>query len=131
MELLVETPSSLWYQRNEHTDRVSSAWLSRNLPTQSLWLIHVPSLKVSFGWRQWEGQFKARRRATFRFNGIEYDIGITDPDFLERYRAEFPGKGQTSKVFEVAPAGGCYLCVSLAPEFNRFHYKVVATIIEA
>lgn len=131
LDLLLETPRDLWYQRSEQTDRASSLWLRRNPPTQSLYLIYVPSLTVRFGWRVWDGRYKARRRALFRYNAIDYDLTITDPVFLEAYRTEFPEKGQRANEFEVVADDGCYLCVSLAPEFNGYHYKVVATIIEA
>ena len=37
---------------------------------------------------------------------------------------------ERSNTFVVEPPNGCYLCVSLAPEWNGYHYKVVATIVE-
>jgi hypothetical protein len=123
LDSLVETPEHLWYQRNERTDRISSAVLRRHPPAQSLYLIRVPGLKISFGWQQWQGEYKAKRRASFRYNMTDYDIAITDPAFLERFRTQFPRKGDPTKSFEVQSAHGCYLCVSLAPEFNGYHYK--------
>jgi hypothetical protein len=129
-DLILESPENLWFQSSEASDRVSSTWLKRRPPTQSLYWIHVPSLTIQFGWKSWEDQYKARRRALFRYKGNTYDLGITDPLFLERHRTKFPAKGQPRQEFELRPAQGCYLCVSLAPEFNGFHYKVVATIVE-
>lgn len=131
LNLLVESPQNLWLQPNEETDRVTTRWLQRNPPAQSLYLIHVPAVRVRFGWKQWDGQYKARRRALFTYLRVAYDIGITDPVFLEKYRNQFPAKGERANEFEVASRGGCCLCVSLAPEYNGSHYKVIATIIEA
>jgi hypothetical protein len=131
LNLLIESPDSLWSQKNEASDRVASTALMRRPPMQSIYLIQVSALKVRFGWRQWEGPYKARRRALFSYNGADYDIGITDPSFLEKYRREFPTKGKPANEFDVKTANGCCLCVGLAPEFNGYHYKVVATIIEA
>ena len=105
--------------------------MKRYPPDQSLFLIHVPSIQARFEWNVWDGSYKQRRRALFSYKNVDYDLGITDPDFGERYHRQFPAKGENAVVLTVAPSNGCYLCVSLAPEFNNYHYKVVATIIEA
>ena len=131
LSLLVESPRNLWLQPNEETDRVTARWLQRNPPSQSLYLIHLPAIRVRLGWKEWQGQYKARRRVLFTYGGVDYDMGLTDPAFLEKYRTQYPAKGERANEFEVTSRGGCYLCVSLAPEFNGSHYKVVATIIEA
>jgi hypothetical protein len=131
LELLVEEPKSIWLQKNERVDRVSPEYLRKAPPDQSLYLIHIPSIQARFEWNEWDGRYKQRRRALFAYRGLNYELNITDPEFSERYRAQFPAKGQLAKTFTVTPPNGCYLCVSLAPEFNGYHYKVVATIIEA
>jgi Dual OB-containing domain len=129
-DLLVETPQSLWRQPHQPTDRVTAGYLRRDPPKQSLSLVRVENLRASFGWKEWDGQYRPRRRALFVYNGVEYDLGITDPAFSERHRAKFPAKGQPTATFPVTSAGGCHICVSLAPEFNNCHYKVAATILE-
>ena len=131
LELLREEPKSIWLQRDERGDRVSPAYLKKSPPDQSLYLIRVPSIRARFEWNEWDGRYKQRRRALFTYRGVDYELNITDPEFSERYRDQFPAKGSPAKTFTVTPANGCYLCVSLAPEFNCYHYKVVATIIEA
>ncbi len=131
LELLHEEPKSLWLQPGERADRVSSAYLEKSPPDQSLYLIHVPSIRARFEWNEWDGRYKQRRRALFTYEGVDYELSITDPEFSVRHRDQFPAKGQPPKIFTVTPPKGCYLCVSLAPEFNAYHYKVVATIIEA
>ncbi len=127
---LVEHPNEIWLARGEKSDRITSDALRGLRPNQSLYLIHIAELEVSLGWRLWDQQYKARRRAIFTYNGVEYDLGITDPAFLEKYRDEYPDKGQRANVFSIRSGEGVYLCVSLAPEFNGYHYKVAATIFE-
>lgn len=129
-EILVESPESIWLQRGERTDRVSPVYLKKTPPDQSLYFVHVPTVRARFEWNEWDGRYKQRRRAMFAYRGVEYEFNITDPKFSERHRSQFPTKGRPANVFDVRPPNGCYLCVSLAPEFNGFHYKVVATIFE-
>ncbi len=129
-DLLVESPKSLWIEPDGRIDRVSADHLKGKRLKASLRLIHVPEIEARFEWNEWDGRFKQRRRALFTYNGISYELNITDPAFSDRYRANFPAQGSPSKTFSVKPLSGCHLCVSLAPEFNGYHYKVVATIIE-
>jgi hypothetical protein len=131
MNLLVEAPPSLWLEKNQPTDRISAATISRNPPAQSLYLFHVESARIQLGWRQWGGEYKPRRRALFTLNGQDYDLGITDSHFLDIHRSKVPPKGADTREFEIDDKEGCYLVTSLAPAFNGYHYKVVATIIEA
>jgi hypothetical protein len=130
LDLLVEKPANLWLQANERTDRVSSDYLRRNPPDQSLFLVRVQNLQVRFEWNEWDGRYKQRRRAIFSYNGDRYEFNVTDPKFSEAHRSQFPAKGQAPRTFTVTPNGEAHLCVSLAPEFNGYHYKVVATIFE-
>lgn len=130
LDRLVDEPANLWLQNKERTDRVSTAHLRANLPEQSLYLVPVDNLRARFEWNEWDGRYKQRRRALFSYNGVDYEINITDPQFSETYRSQFPAKGQRANTFDVA-GRKCYVCVSLAPEFNGYHYKVIATVIES
>ena len=130
-DLLVERPVDLWLQPREETDRISDSFLQRNPPSQSLYFIHVPQLTLRMEWTEYDGNFKQRRRAIFTYNKVEYDMSITDPVFNDRHYRQFPAKGQPAKIIAVRPNGGCYLCVSLAPVFRQYHFKVVATVLEA
>ncbi len=131
MNLLVEVPQDLWLEKAQPSDRISATAITLKPPKQSLFFISLKSVTVQFGWRQWDSEYKPRRRALFTYNSKQYDLGITDSAFLDRYRSEFPPKGQSTKEFKIGGKEGCFLVVSLAPAFNGFHYKVVATIIEA
>lgn len=130
MDLLVESPENIWLEPDGRNDRVSAKFLNDRTLKSSLCLIHVPSIRARFEWNEWDGRFKQRRRALFHYRKHDYEINITDPLFSERYRDQFPSKGQPPNSFKVQPTNGCYLCISLAPEWRDYHYKVVATILE-
>ncbi len=131
IELLTETPQHLWLQPQQKTDRVSADFLKLLKLNSSLYLVQVTKLRVKFFWKVWAGEYSRKRRVNFRYCGVDYDLGLTDPVFVEKYRERFPTQGESQVEFDIEPPGGCCLCVSLAPEFNGYHYKVVATIIEA
>ena len=126
--MLLETPNDLWQQKGERTDRVSPEFLRRNPPDQSLYFVQVQNLRARFEWAVWEGQYKKKRRAFFYYKGVEYDFNITDPLFMETYASRFPAQGERPITFAVPSTGDPYLCVSLAPEWKGYHYKVVATV---
>ena len=128
-DLLVEQPVDLWVERHEKTDRISPAALKRNPPAQSLYLIYLDEIKLSFGWKEWKGKYKKKRRALFSYNGVDYDLSITDPIALNKYQ-RYPREGQNANEFVIGSGKGLYLCVSLAPEIYGYHFKVAATIFE-
>lgn len=132
LELLAEMdePKNIWLQRGFRTDRVSATYLQKSPPDQSLYLIYVAELRARLEWKIREGRYKRGWRALFNYRGVDYDLSITDPVFRESFSTQFPPLGQPDVTIIVGNSNGCYLCVSLAPEFNRYHYKVVATIIE-
>ena len=101
LEWLVEHPNEIWLAPGERSDRITSDALRRLRPSQSLYLVHVPKVNVSLGWRLWDEHYKARRRAIFTYNDVEYDLGITDPIFLEKYRGQYPAKGKRPNVFSI------------------------------
>jgi hypothetical protein len=130
MDKLLEFPPNLWRQLGERSDRVAANYLKQNPPVQSLYFIRLDRLHVRFEWKPWEEVARRRRRAIFTYNGDDYDLGITDPAFHDRHRAKFPARGQPAAEIELDAKDGFYACVSLAHEFNGYHYKVVATILE-
>lgn len=131
IDLLVDTPTDLWREPNESTSRVSPTFLEASLPTPSLFLVRVQGLRARFEWSEWNGQFKQRRYASFSYNGHDYSrLAITDPIFGEVHRTKFPSKGNPPCEFGITNSGDCHVCVSLAPEFKGYHYKVVATVFE-
>lgn len=101
----VDNPQDLWGR----TDRVVYATISNRtyVVPQSLYLVQVQNLNLYY-------TDERKRRAEFTYNGIEYDLAVTDPSFdnIKREQREVQG----------------ILCVSLGEEFQGACYKIVATI---
>jgi len=131
MHALLESPPDLWLDSGRRSDRVEAERLKRKPPRQSLYFVRIDRLRVRFEWKSFEDAFRRRRRAIFRYNGRQYDLAITDPVFHERHALKFPPRGEPAAEIELQSKSGFYVCVSLAHAFNGYHYKVVATILEA
>ena len=102
---LLETPDTLWGQGN----RVQHNLITMGIlcVEQSLYLVQVDNLNLYTN-----GDDK--RRASFEYNGNQYDLAVTDPKFGEILREKRELKG--------------ILCVSLGEEYQGYCYKIVATI---
>jgi hypothetical protein len=89
--------------------RVQYAQITQGLYVvpQSLYLVHVDNLNLY-------NTDDARRRASFAYNGINYNLAVTDPKFDEIVREQ---REITS-----------ILCISLGEAYQGFCYKLVATI---
>jgi len=132
---LEEQPAHLWFQRGERrTDRIHSSRARHSLlPFQTLYLIRPASLRF----RIWEANDEyhdhphKHRRAIFIYNGVEYDLPITDPTMDARYFRPFPALEQPARVILPKNPQRCRIVASLAAPFkDGYHYKVAATILE-
>lgn len=101
----LDDPDDLWGNGN----RVQHALISLGMYTvaQSLYLVQVDSLVL---YTTGEG----KRKASFTYKGIDYELSVTDPKFDEIVRNK-------SEVLGI-------LCISLGEEFQGYCYKLVATI---
>lgn len=128
LEKLTQNPDDLWLEFTYRSDRVSPEYLrSKSLP--SLYLIRPSNLEIVITeFSDGSGRSKKKRRAQFYYKGVRYDLALTDPLMQQRYFPDFP----QTKVgrLENGPRSDSIICVSLAPEFNGYHYKLVASIIE-
>jgi len=101
----LDDPDSLWGEG----DRVDYRMIKhRDIQIdQSLYLVEVGDLNLYLN------RFE-KRRASFTYNGIQYDLAVTDPNFdnLVQNPAELQN----------------ILCISLGEEFEGSCYKLVATI---
>ena len=127
---LEERPANLWLQPDEPSDRVAHADLLAHPPQQSLYIVRPQDFRLSFRSTIWDGCTKKKRRCVFRYNGVEYDMGLTDPVLSGRYEAQIPAPGQPPLVVRLSCADDLLLCISLAGEFQGHHYKLVATVFE-
>ena len=100
----LDEPDNLWGEEN----RVQYAQITmrlHNVP-QSLYLVRVEGLRLYNN--------GDRRRVSFIYNGITYDLAVTDPKFDEIVREQHETSG--------------IICVSLGEEYQGYCYKLVATI---
>ncbi|EJU9538520.1 hypothetical protein N5M46_003880 [Vibrio alginolyticus] len=105
LHTLLDTPLNLWGAG----DRVNHALITTGLYQipQSLYLVQVEDLRL---YHNADG----KRRASFTYGGINYDLAATDPRFDDIVRDNLPASG--------------ILCVSLGEPFQGHCYKLVATI---
>jgi len=78
----IDTPKHLWIDRISPNDRVDYHLIkSRKFKIyQSLYLIKVYKIHIYWKDRSEFGQ-NPQRRGIFKYNGIIYDLAITDPNF--------------------------------------------------
>ncbi len=104
LQQFLDKPDSLWGQSN----RVDyNQILQKDDIDQSLYLVKVDDLHLS---KNNEG----KRRATFSYNNINYELPVTDPNFDKILRDE-------TEIQDI-------ICVSLGEEYNGYCYKLIATI---
>ena len=110
-------------------DKISVEYLKNNKITSSLLLIKPTTLEIRRQDVMVEGMYgsyeKKKIRAVFTYNGVEYNLGVTDPIIEQEYKSKDEGiyKLSFNKI---------YLCISLAepfPPLYNYCYKLVATII--
>ena len=128
---LLEHPQDLWLEPNCKSDRVTPSF-ARSLPKlQSLYLIRPDNLRIVLGQElSWDrSKTKWVRRARFGYQGVQYDFGMTDPEFTDQLPVKAPEVGHPFVEFPASFGDRSVLCVSLTPPFNGWHYKVVATVL--
>jgi hypothetical protein len=125
---LIEEPDSLWLEPGERQDRVTPQYLYSQNKHQSIYLIKPENFRFFVEIKVWDGNEKKRVRGTFKYNKQSYSFSTTDPIISQRY---FPNFGNApSGYVDLEHNKDILICVSLTPEFNGYHYKIVATVIE-
>lgn len=100
----LDQPNDIWGLDN----RVQHSLITSGIYSvaQSLYLIQVNELRLYTE--------DNRRRASFTYNGIDYDLAVTDPRFDD--------------IVENNQAVNQILCVSLGEEYQGYCYKLVAAV---
>jgi hypothetical protein len=131
MPALEEHPPDLWIDKAELNDRISPERLAELRPGFSLAVIRPDELTLA--WHAEMNTFKKRPqnkfRARFTYNGLKYELSLTDPLASERFCTPMPSVGEKPRTLTLQSPHGPMLCVSLTPVFSGFHYKVAATIL--
>lgn len=129
---LEEHPAELWLETLTHVDRACTGYVLSRPGHRSLYLIRPADFRVDLPARpaRHDPTTPRRPRARFGYAGIEYEMNITDPVFLDRWCRGCPEPGEAARVVRPVFGDRCLLCVSLTPLFHGYHYKVVATVLE-
>ena len=101
----LDNPISIW----GGDSRVSYQAICQNLykPHQSLFLVQTQGLQLYYA-------ADKKRRVSFKYNGIAYDLPATDPQFDTIFR-------EKRKLMGI-------LCISLGEEHHGYCYKIAAAI---
>jgi len=100
----LDSPPTLWGCGNR-VDYASILSGQEVIP-QSLYLIEVKNLELHAS--------EGKRRASFVFQDVSYDLPVTDPNF--------------DKMIHSPANGRDILCVSLGENYRGYCYKIIATI---
>jgi len=118
LDSLCDKPKEIFINQ-DRKDRIEVKFLEKNKLGYSLLLVKPKSIRLS----RTDYENKKKLRAIFVYNELEYDLGVTDPIFLEEYNKKKVG-------FYKLDSENIYLCISLAaPYKDGYCYKLVASII--
>lgn len=126
---LPEPIPDLWLAPGERTDRVAAQYIASAPPGQSICIIRPANLSLAF-WSEYDASRimdRKRSRVRFMYNNVEYDLALTDPLAISRFCPKYPAVGE-SPVFVSLTDRDAAICVSLARQYNGYHYKIVATL---
>jgi len=126
---LVETPDDLWCSNNCNTDRISTKSYFAKGFNSSICIVEPEHLEMQIYCTDYDGKSKQRRRAIMRYNGVDYNLPITDQDINKLYFTDFPNPGDKKKTI-LLNSKRCLVAVSLTPEWKGYHYKIIGKIIE-
>ena len=127
-----EHPRHLWLESEDHPDRAGGSYV-RSLPRhQSIYMVRPQNfhVEVHSEHNTFKNKDQRKTRAKFGFHDQDYALNVTDPIFTARYCSNPPAVGEAPKAVHPPAGDNCLLCVSLTPDFNGYHYKVVATVLE-
>ena len=87
----------------------------------SLKLIKLPELQLNVWRYSYQNNSRTRLQGRFSYEGSDYRLWVTDPEYEERYIKQ--GEGTYS-------IGECFLTISLGSGPMDHAYKLIAAIIE-
>ena len=120
LEQFKDHPDQLWINgyssskgRNDRMPEAEAFQLQ-----ESLYLIWLETLKITII-KTYDESLQAR--AVFYFNNQEYNLSITD----QKIKSDFLKRGISEYLLN-----NLYLCVSIGEPFEKFCYKLIASIIK-
>jgi hypothetical protein len=126
LEQLRERPASLWINSDHTSTGVFNCISQAEASTlhDSLVLVKKKTFVVEVGSKTWEGRTTKTYRGTFKYNGSDYSLSLTDPVATSAFAAKHEGEYELNDV---------YLCISLTEPWEKDHnrcHKLVAAIIK-
>lgn len=125
---LLDTPTNLWLEDPTRGDRVSTNWLTtHNSPSLALVAVTNLNIVLQSATNFNSGNATLKRRCHFDYQGVRYNLALTDPEIQSKYFPTFPACG--AGTITPGPPKSSVVCVSLSPALNGMHYKLAAAII--
>jgi putative nucleic acid modification protein with dual OB domain len=130
-----ETPSSLWFDEQSSSEKVSFDGNVESEIGQSLYLIKPTNLVITLSnsYNNNKEKFHKEIHASFQYNGAKYEnLSITDPKIRRMLSHQYPPDGQPDISMPLKKGDDYILCLSLGPRFGpaQEHWKFVATIYD-
>lgn len=97
-EYFIESPVNLWRGTCCKIDRIDTAGYMGNGFNSSICIIKPDFfvMEIFTTYNEFEGREQKRRRGKFSYNGVTYNLAITDPDIDRKYFRPFPGNLEAS-----------------------------------
>ncbi len=129
LPMLVERPPMLWTSWTDPR-KVRAGYVVKMPGPATLYLIKPEGKVTAVVFREKDTK-KFRQRLHLKYNGVEHEFDITDPNFESCYLAAARKIGEEPVEIPLPNDGSLHVCLSLTPEFHGAHYKIAATIWEA
>ncbi|MGF1583423.1 MAG: DUF488 family protein [Gemmataceae bacterium] len=123
-----EFPRDLYGVSADKNDRVARDYYLQRPPRQSLCLIRPKAFNVQISSDPETQQVKLR--ALFRYNHATYNLAITDPLFLSSHYDRPRNYNNEIYTIRIPCGDNLLLCVGLTREYEGYHHKIVATVLE-
>jgi hypothetical protein len=104
------------------SDRLPQDFILSKGIEQSLILVEVEGICIEKKLPPWRANSQVR--ATFKYNGIFYDLAVTDIQWEQKF------SGQQIEIGEYPCKGRFLLTIGLGKEFKGEHYKLIVSIIK-
>ena len=120
IQKMLDRPPSIWrFAGDKHQDRVLFTTIQRIGVTNSLYLLQAGGM-LFYHARGAYGRWHVKSK--FAYKGFLYDFSVTDPLIENEILAKPVG-------FYRCGNPSNYVCVSLGEEYNKYCYKLIASVI--
>ncbi|MGA2241394.1 MAG: hypothetical protein ABSH11_05090 [Verrucomicrobiota bacterium] len=133
---IADTPDSIWHDGAQNNAVAAGYVRHMQGSPATLYLIKAPDNWVFAYWNEWntfKGKDTTQRKLTFSYANQTHEFSVTDTAFTSRHKIYDKATSQ-SQTITARDLPNAFFCLSLTkltpPDFNRYHYKICATIFE-